>query len=161
MYFHVNTQICEVWDIVITTSFHRIALFYEITRTFCPNFAIYWFITALLHLCISQAESHSKSNSGFPVYPTALYVRQDVYRFMILGLLYLALFGLLQSHIYGYGMALTFLISAYPFYKAIRAFEENRMRQAMRLLALVCLCVCGLILARIRAPRLFVPLGMD
>ena len=47
-----------MWDIVITTSFHRIAILYELTRTFCPNFAIYWFIASLLQLSLSQIEAH-------------------------------------------------------------------------------------------------------
>ena len=57
-----------------------------------------------------------------PVYPTSLYVRQDVHRLMIMGLIYLGLFGFLQGHIYGYGMAMAFGFSAYPFYRAIKAF---------------------------------------
>ena len=49
----------EVWEIVGTDTIHRTALIYEMTRTFCPNFAFYWFILNFITLGMSQIEAHN------------------------------------------------------------------------------------------------------
>lgn len=44
----------EVVDIVAVDMINKVAILYEINRTFCPTFALYWFISNLIVLLISQ-----------------------------------------------------------------------------------------------------------
>lgn len=113
----------------MTDSFQRIAIFYEVTRTFCPNIAIYWFFVNLLLLSMSQIEAHvfygsvAKSEQMEPVYPLALYVKQDIYRIMIMTFVYFGLFSFLQTSTLGYGMFGCFCVCILPLIYSIRKIQ--------------------------------------
>lgn len=138
------------------------AIFYELTRTFCPNFAIYFFITNLLMLCLSQIEAHAfhaypQSQRMEPVYPSVLYVKQDIYRLEIMAMIYYGLFSFMQTGIFGYGMFLAFGLSALPFLMSITRIQEGQYKKSLGYLLLVCGVILGLLMLRVWAPGWFHP----
>lgn len=79
---------------------------------------------------MSQIEAHliyyfPKSEKIDPIYPGTLYVKQDIYRLMIMSFVYFGLYSFLQASTFGYGMALTFLISCFPFINSIKKVQAG------------------------------------
>ncbi len=77
---------------------------------------------------------------------------------MILTFVYFGAFGFLQAARYGYGVLVTFFISAWPFLAAIRSMNKGEFRKSFAYLFVVCLSVIGLLWARVNYPELFKPL---
>lgn len=153
-------QIAEACQIAIINPLQQIAIFYEITRTFCINFAIYWFVVSLLLLCLSQIQAHyfyfePLSERMDAVYPGALYVKQDVYRMSIMAFAYFGLYSFVQSSKYGYGMLMAFIVSAVPFVHCIRKIQSGEYRKSLIYLILVFATICGLLWMRVNQPHLF------
>lgn len=82
---------------------------------------------------MSQIEAHliyyyPNSERADPIYPGALYVKQDIYRLMIMAFVYFGLYSFLQASAFGYGMAVTFVISAIPFINSIRKVKAGEFK---------------------------------
>lgn len=60
-----------------------------------------------------------------PIFSEALYVKQDIYRIMILTLVYFGFFSFLQIQNFGYFMIITFLLSLPPFLIAVSKIKVN------------------------------------
>ena len=103
---------------MVIDSLMRIAILYEVTRSFCPNFAFHFIITNLLLLCLSQAESQLRYGRT-----ECLYVKNDVYRIMVVSFAYFAVFSLILLFSSQYQIPLAFLISSYLFYTFIVAYD--------------------------------------
>jgi len=101
-----NQKVALVMDIVLVDALNRVAIFYELTRTFNPNFGLYFFGNNLLTLICYMLEGNRKQ---------VLYVRHDIYRIMIITMSYLFLFSLFQSSI-TYRPLIIFLLTSYFFY---------------------------------------------
>ena len=60
-----------------------------------------------------------------PIFPGSLYVKQDIYRIMIMTFVYFGVFSFAQASIYGYGMAIVFISTALPFIHAIKKINKG------------------------------------
>jgi hypothetical protein len=125
---------------------HRIAIFYEISRTFCPNFAFYWFITNLLILVVSQISAHALCH--FPhsvrlehIYPLTLYVKQDLYRIMVF--------------CFGYGILVLFVLCIVPFVYSIKKFYEGEYKKSLYLFIIICIFLLIFMRIKLYYPYLF------
>ena len=104
-----NHKVSLVMDIVLVDALNRVAIFYELTRTFNPNFGLYFFGNDLLTLICYMLEGNSK---------LVLYVRHDIYRIMIVTMGYLFMFSLFQLSITIRPLVI-FALTAYFYYETI------------------------------------------
>jgi hypothetical protein len=51
-----NPKVSQTLDIIVVDGFNRVAIFYELTRTFNPNFGLYFFGNNLIVLICYQLE---------------------------------------------------------------------------------------------------------
>lgn len=134
----------------------RVVVFYEITRTFCPNFALFFLVTNLIFLIFSQTSMHMLSKSearvDTPKYKYSFYTKQDIHRIAIMTFVYFGFFSILQSSTFGFGMLMAFLVSLIPFYKSVKAIHEGRFGLALGLLLIVCITLGTLFLLRVSKP---------
>jgi hypothetical protein len=115
-----NHKVSLVMDIVLLDGLNRVAIFYELTRTFNPNFGLYFFGNSLLTLICYMLEGDIK---------LVLYVRHDIYRIMIFTMGYLFMFSLFQLSI-TYRPFIIFLLTAYFFYEMIQEFSHEQIEMA-------------------------------
>lgn len=90
-----------------------------------------------------------------PIYPVALYVKQDIYRIMIMTFAYFGLFAVLQINNYGYGMTLLFLACLAPFLYSIRKIHEEQYKKSLISLIIVCVWFAFYLKLRISSAHLF------
>ena len=117
-----------------------------------------------LILGLSQIEAHNitkKTNANEIIYKTSLYVKQDVYRLMILAFIYFALFSALQINSYGYGMLATFLCLSVFFLKGIIEFDHGNNSMSLILLSICAGILICFICLRVTYPQLFIELGIS
>jgi hypothetical protein len=112
-----NHKVSLVMDIVLVDGLNRVAIFYELTRTFNPNFGLYFFGNNLLSLICYMLEGNRKR---------VLYVRHDIYRIMIVTMGYLFMFSLLQLSV-TYRPLVIFLMTGYFFYEMIQEFSHEQI----------------------------------
>ena len=115
-----NQKVSLVMDIVLVDGLNRVAIFYELTRTFNPNFGLYFFGNSLLTLICYMLEGDRK---------LVLYVRHDIYRIMIVTMGYLFMFSLFQLSI-TYRPLIIFVLTAYFFYEMIQEFSNEQIEIA-------------------------------
>jgi len=110
-----NPKVSMAIDIIAIDGLNRVAIFYEITRTFNPNFGLYFFGNNLLSLICYQLEAKRYE---------VLYVKHDIYRLMVVALGYSCLFSLLQCSL-SYRPLIIFILTFYFFFSAITQISSS------------------------------------
>jgi hypothetical protein len=100
---------------------HRLALVYELTQTFCPNLILYYSIANLLVFTLSQVEAQSRYGLSH-----SLYVKHDVYRFLVVGILFFAITAATQLSTYGPKMLIAFILCFPTHIFALNNYTENK-----------------------------------
>jgi hypothetical protein len=109
---------------------------------------------------VSQVSAHvlgyiEKSERLEPIYPFTLYVKQDVYRVMILILGYFGLFAVFQVRSYGYGIFGLFVVCVVPFLYGIQKFYEGEHKKSLMSFVGICLILMVFLKLRVYWPGLF------
>ena len=99
---------------------HRLALVYELTQTFCPNFILYYLVFDLLVFVSAQVEGQALL--GFK---SSLFVTHDVYRFMVMLVGYFGVVGITQLTSYGFKTLVTFLFSLRWWMLSLKQYDSK------------------------------------
>lgn len=89
------------------------------------------------------------------IYPGSLYVKQDIYRITIMTFVYFGMFSVLQAGTYGYGMAVVFLLAAFPLLNCIKKVQAGEYMKSMISLIVVFGIFGGLLCLRVSQPQIF------
>jgi len=107
--------------LLLLEGLHRLALVYELTQTFCPNLILYYSIANLLVFTLSQVEAQSRFGL-----PHSLYVKHDVYRFLVVGILFFAITAATQLSTYGPKMLFSFIFCFPTHLCALNNYSDNK-----------------------------------
>lgn len=117
-------QIKEVGELLIIEGFHRLALVYVLTQTFCPNLILYYSITNILVFILSQVEAQQRYGLN-----KSLYVKHDIYRFLFLSLIFFAITSITQISSYGFKMLLVFVLTLKLYINSLQKYNENKFSE--------------------------------
>lgn len=127
-------QIKEVGQLLIIEGFHRLALVYVLTQTFCPNLILYYSITNILVFILSQVQAQERYGLN-----KSLYVKHDIYRFLFLSLIFFAITSFTQVSSYGFKMLIVFLLALKWYINALQNYNENKFQKTSTNLLLIAL----------------------
>jgi hypothetical protein len=125
--------------LLIIEGLHRLALVYELTQTFCPNLILYYLITNFIVFIVSQIEAQYKYKLS-----DSLYVKNDIYRFIFMSLIFFGMVSIAQLSYYGFKMLIIFLATLKFYWTAVRAYNNNNFASALNNLIIVAILFSGL-----------------
>ena len=135
---------------MLVDGLHRLSIVYALTQTFCPNLILYYAISNLLIFVMAQAEAQDKYGLK-----QSLYVKHDIYRFMLMSMLFFGISSLAQLSFANFKMLLTFLVCLKPLMGALHSYDDSNFGLAVNYLG-----VTGVLLALSELCFLGVPFSM-
>lgn len=97
---------------------------YELTQTFCPNLILYYSISNLVIFVMAQVEAQDRYGLK-----QSLYVKHDVYRFMLMTAFFFCLASVAQLTNYNFKMLVTFLACLKPLITAVKGYSEGKYKE--------------------------------